>query len=63
MVSYYKLLGARILCSCSCPCRSGHSVSYTAPTRQMLFSVYLREYNFLSQYEWKSVIALEVGTW
>ena len=22
-----KLLGVRILCSCSCPCRSGHNVS------------------------------------
>ena len=27
MVSCYKLLGVGILCSCSCPCRSGHNVS------------------------------------
>ena len=42
-------LGAGILCSCSCPDRSGHN----APIKlqQVLFSVC----NFLSLYDWKSV--------
>lgn len=39
MIGCCKLLGIKILCSCSCPCRSGHQRSCKPPTRQTLLFV------------------------
>ena len=51
-----KLLGVGILCSCSCPHRSGHDVpvNLQQDKRYSLFC------NFLSLYEWKCIIPLKV---
>ena len=49
-----KLLGARILCFCSCSCRFGYNLAVNLQQN----SCYLLFYNFL--YEWKSVIPLKV---
>ena len=54
----YKLLGIGILCPCSCPCRSGHDV----PVNLQWDKCYFLFCNFLSLYEWESVILLKVRT-
>ena len=51
-----KLLGAGILCSCSCPCRSGHDVPINLP-RDKCYSLFC---NFSCLYEWKSATPLKV---
>ena len=51
MVSCCKLLGAGILCSRSCPCRSGHDVPVNLQQDKCSFLFC----NFFSLYEWKSV--------
>ena len=58
MAGCNKLLGARILCSCICPCRSGHNVSINLQ-QDKYYSLFC---NFLSLYEWKSVILLKLRT-
>ena len=57
MASCCKLLGVRILCSCSGPCRSGHDVSVKHLQQNKCYSLFC---NFLSLCEWKSVTALKV---
>ena len=56
VVSCCKLLGVGILCSCSCPHRSGHDapVNLQQDTCHFLFC------NFFSLNEWKSVKPLKV---
>ena len=39
VAGFYKALGAGILCSCSCPCRSGHGVPINLQQDKWLFSV------------------------
>ena len=56
MAGCFKLLGAGILCSCNCPCRSGHNV----PIHLQQDNCYFLFCNFLPLYEWKGVIPLKV---
>ena len=56
MVGCYKLLGARILCSCNCPGRSGHDV----PINLQQTNVILCSADIVSLSEWKRVIPLKV---
>ena len=56
MVDCCRLLGVRVLCSCICPSRSGHDV----PVNLQQDKGYSLFCSFLSLYEWKSVIPLEV---
>ena len=51
-----RLLGVGILCSCSCPRRSGHDI----PLNFQQDKYYSLFCSFLSIYEWKSVIPLKV---
>ena len=50
-----KLLGARILRSCICPCRSSHSVPINLQDK-----CYSLLWNFLHLFEWENVISLRV---
>ena len=56
MAGCCNLLCTRILCSCNCPCRSGHNV----PINLQQNNCYFLFCNFLSLCEWKSVIPLKV---
>ena len=55
MAGCCRLLGAGILCSCSCPGRSGHNV----PVDLQQDKCYSLFCNFLSLYDWESVILLK----
>ena len=50
-----KLLGASILRSCICPCRSSHSVPINLQDK-----CYSLLWNFLHLFEWENVISLRV---
>ena len=52
----WKLFSTGIFCSCSCPPWSDHNV----PINFQQNKCYFLFCNFLSLYEWKSVIALKV---
>ena len=56
-----RLLGVGILCSCCCPCRSGHDV----PVNLQQDKCYSLFCNFISPCEWKNIIlkgqSLEIG--
>ena len=56
MVGCCKLLGARILCSCSCSGRSGYNVPINLQ-QDKWYSLFC---NILSLNEWKSVLPLKV---
>ena len=58
MAGCCKLLGAGILCSCSCLCRSGHN----GPINLQQDYCYFQFCNFLSLYEWENVMPLTVRT-
>ena len=51
-----KLLRVKSLCSCICPCRTGHD----APVTLQGDKCYSLFCNFLSLYDWESVIPLKV---
>ena len=59
VVDCCKLVGVGILCSCICLCGSGHGV----PINLQQDKCYSLFWNFLSLYEWKSVIPLEIRPW
>ena len=56
MAGCCRLLGAGILCSCSCPCRPVHHV----PVNLQQDKCHSLFCNYLSLCEWKSVIPLKV---
>ena len=56
LVGCCKLLDVRILCSCNSPCRSDHYI----PVNLQQDECYSLFCNFLSPYEWKSVIPLKM---
>ena len=57
VVDCCRVLGFRILCSCSHPHRSGHNI----PVNLEQDKCYSLFYNFFSLHEWKSIIPLKSG--
>ena len=53
-----KLLGAGMLCSYTCPCRSGYNILINLQQENFYFLFF----NFLSLYEWKTITSLKFRT-